>query len=151
MCIPQPLDLDRRPGTPPAREEGSERMQRHSIWSTKSWKSRQPCSVLRTFLFHCVLHLIHAPSISISAHRTPRSPAKGWCSSNESSGSWGSLWFSLDPHSCRSRILLSLFTCTFRHGFTYKAPVRENFESSARWVVSQVQELTKVCFCCGIN
>lgn len=51
MCTPQPLDLDGRPGTPPAGVESSERMQRHSIWSTKSWKSRQPHLACTHFFF----------------------------------------------------------------------------------------------------
>lgn len=51
MCPPQPLDLDRRPGTPLARMESSERMHRHSLWSTKSRKSRQTRLACTHFFF----------------------------------------------------------------------------------------------------
>lgn len=48
------------------------------------------------------------------------------------------------------------FSCLFLpvpsgRGSRIKAPVRENFELSARWGVSQVQKLVKVCFCHEIN
>ena len=75
MNVRQPLDLDGRPSTPPARVDSSER-RRRSSWSTKTWRSRKPSSVLCTFSFPCVPRWIHMLRSSISVYRTLKSIAK---------------------------------------------------------------------------